>query len=75
MEVDPILEVAEITDRVSKAMGPALLFENPKGYDIPVLINGFAGMRKMEIALQVNSVDDIAARIAEYLEMKTPPSR
>ncbi len=71
-EVDPILEITEIADRAVKQNGPALLFENPKGYDIPVLINGFAGMRKMEIALEVNSVDDIAARIAGYLEMKTP---
>ena len=71
-EVDPILEITEIADRAVKQNGPALLFENPKGYDIPVLINGFAGMRKMEIALEVNSVDDIAARIAGYLETKTP---
>ena len=71
-EVDPVLEITEIADRAVKQGGPALLFENPKGYGIPVLINAFAGMRKMELALEVNSVDDIAARIAEYLEMKTP---
>ena len=71
-EVDPVLEITEIADRAVKSGGPALLFENPKGYDIPVLINSFAGMRKMEIALQVDSVDEIAGRIAEYLEMKTP---
>ncbi len=71
-EVDPILEITELADRAVKSGGPALLFENPKGYDIPVLINAFAGMRHMEIALQVGSVDEIAGRIAEYLEMKTP---
>ncbi len=71
-EVDPVLEITEIADRAVKQGGPALLFENPKGYGIPVLINAFAGMRKMELALEVGSVDDIAARIAEYLEMKTP---
>ena len=71
-EVDPVLEITELADRAVKSGGPALLFENPKGYDIPVLINSFAGMRKMEIALQVDSVDEIAGRIAEYLEMKTP---
>ena len=71
-EVDPILEITEVADRAVKSGGPALLFEKPKGYDIPVLINAFAGMRKMELALQVDSVESIAARIAEYLEMKTP---
>ena len=71
-EVDPILEITEVADRAVKSGGPALLFEKPKGYDIPVLINAFAGMRKMELALEVDSVESIAARIAEYLEMKTP---
>ena len=71
-EVDPILEITEVADRAVKSGGPALLFEKPKGYDIPVLINAFAGMRKMELALQVDSVESIAARIAEYLEMKSP---
>ncbi len=71
-EVDPVLEITELADRAVKSGGPALLFENPKGYDIPVLINAFAGMHHMEIALQVGSVDEIAGRIAEYLEMKTP---
>ena len=46
-----------------KPGGPALLFEKPKGYGIPVLINSYASMRKMEIALEVDSVDEIAARI------------
>ncbi len=71
-EVDPILEITEVADRAVKSGGPALLFEKPKGYDIPVLINAFAGMKKMELALEVDSVESIAARIAEYLEMKTP---
>ena len=71
-EVDPILEITELADRAAKTGGPALLFEKPKGYDIPVLINSFAGMRKMELALEVDSVEEIAGRIAEYLEMKTP---
>jgi 4-hydroxy-3-polyprenylbenzoate decarboxylase len=44
-EVDPILEITEIADRAVKKGGPALLFERPKGYDIPVLINAFASMR------------------------------
>ncbi|MGH2921224.1 MAG: 3-octaprenyl-4-hydroxybenzoate decarboxylase, partial [Gaiellaceae bacterium] len=40
-EVDPYLEVTEITDRTVKAGGPALLFENPKGSRHPLLINQF----------------------------------
>jgi len=71
-EVDPHLEITAIADRAVKSNGPALLFENPKNHSIPVFINGFAGTRKMELALEVDSVESIAARIAEYLEMKTP---
>jgi 4-hydroxy-3-polyprenylbenzoate decarboxylase len=72
VEVDPILEIAQFADRSVKQGGPALLFEKPKGYDIPVLINSFASMRKMEIALEVDSVDEVARRISEYLEMRMP---
>jgi 4-hydroxy-3-polyprenylbenzoate decarboxylase len=39
IEVDPVLEIAEFADRAVKSGGPALLFEHPKGYSIPVLIN------------------------------------
>jgi 4-hydroxy-3-polyprenylbenzoate decarboxylase len=72
VEVDPILEITEFADRAVKSGGPALLFEKPKGYGIPVLINAFASMRKMEIALEVRSVEEIAARIVELLEMRVP---
>src|SRR5580658_5507697 len=71
-EVDPELEITEFADRSVKNGGPALLFENPKGSKIPVLINAFASMRRMEIALEVDSVDEIAGRITEYLEMRMP---
>jgi len=72
LEVDPILEIAEFADRSVKSQGPALLFEKPKGSRVPVLINAFASMRRMELALEVGSVDEIAARISEYLEMRMP---
>src|SRR5476649_57044 len=72
VEVDPILEITEFADRAVKQGGPALLFEKPKGYTIPVLINGFAGMRKMQLALEVDSVEEIARRIVEFLEMRMP---
>ena len=62
-EVDPILEIAEFADRAVKQGGPALLFEKPKGYAMPVLINAFASVRRMELALEVASVEDVAARI------------
>src|SRR3954469_14336914 len=70
LEVDPYLEITEFADRSVKKGGPALLFENPKGSKVPVLINAFASMRRMEIALGVDNVDEIAARISEFLEMR-----
>src|SRR5690242_13637317 len=72
IEVDPRLEITEFADRAVKAGGPALLFEKPKGSKVPVLINSFASERKMQIALEVDSVDDVARRISEYLEMRMP---
>ena len=72
VEVDPVLEITEFADRAVKHGGPALLFEKPKGSRIPVLINAFASMRRMELALEVDSVESIAQRISEFLEMRMP---
>src|SRR6201991_1629644 len=72
VEVDPILEITEFADRAVKQGGPALLFEKPKGYTVPVLINAFASMRRMELALEVGSVEEVAGRIVEFLEMRMP---
>src|ERR1700677_3808154 len=72
LEVSPELEIAEFADRSVKSGGPALLFEKPAGSEIPVLINAFASMRRMEIALEVSSVDEVAGRISEFLEMRMP---
>lgn len=71
-EVDPHLEITEFADRSVKNGGPALLFERPKGSSVPLLINAFASMRRMEIALEVDSVQQIADRITEYLTMQMP---
>ena len=71
-EVDPHLEITEFADRSVKSGGPALLFEKPKGSNVPVLINAFASMRRMELALEVSSIDEVAARITQYLEMRVP---
>ena len=71
-EVDPYLEITEFADRSVKTGGPALLFERPKGSSVPVLINAFASMKRMELALGVDSVEDVAARITDYLQMRPP---
>ena len=62
-EVDAELEIAEITDRVSKQGGPALLFENVRGHSIPVLINALGSRERMMIALGVSDYGDITERI------------
>jgi 4-hydroxy-3-polyprenylbenzoate decarboxylase len=72
LEVDPHLEITEFADRSVKHGGPALLFEKPKGSSVPVLINAFASMRRMELALEVDSVQQVADRITEYLQMQMP---
>lgn len=71
-EVDPVLEVAEITDRVSKKMGPALLFEKVKGSRYPLLINAFGSYRRMALALGVESLEEVAARLEELLDTSPP---
>ena len=70
--VDPELEIAEITDRVSKQFGPALLFENVQGSGIPLLINAFGSSRRTNIALETPTLDDLAQRVSELLELKAP---
>ncbi|MBI4446831.1 MAG: menaquinone biosynthesis decarboxylase [Acidobacteria bacterium] len=72
VEVDPLLEVSEITDRVSKKLGPALLFENVKGSSVPLLINAFGSYRRMSLALGVQSVEEVGRRLEELLDMKPP---
>jgi 4-hydroxy-3-polyprenylbenzoate decarboxylase len=70
--VDPELEISEITDRVSKAGGPALLFRNPRGSDLPVLINQFGSMKRMSLALGGEHLDAIGERLGGVLEMQIP---
>jgi 4-hydroxy-3-polyprenylbenzoate decarboxylase len=72
-EVSPELEITEITDRVTKAGGPALLFENVKGHlGHKVLINQFGSERRMALALGVSSIDEIADRISGLMNVKAP---
>ncbi len=63
------LEIAEICDRVVKQGGPALLFDNVEGYDIPVLINMYGTEQRMAWALGVEKLDDLVGRIRELLGM------
>lgn len=73
-EVDCELEITEITDRVSKMSGDknvALLFENVKGYDMPVLMNAFGSMERMALALGVESIDEAAEAIDKILKLQT----
>ncbi|MFL5807998.1 MAG: menaquinone biosynthesis decarboxylase, partial [Flavisolibacter sp.] len=62
--VNPKLEIAEITDRISKTSGggKALLFENT-GYEFPVLMNAYGSEKRMCLALGVSHLDDVTAEI------------
>ena len=82
-EVDPVLEITEITDRVSKNVGagvspvqpggPALLFKNIKGHPgAQVLINQFGSARRMNLALEVDALDQVADRIRAFMDVKSP---
>ena len=71
-EVDPVLEITEITDRVTKAGGPALLFEKPKGSRVPLLINMLGSHRRMNLALEVEKLDDAAGRIRSMIDFQSP---
>lgn len=72
--VDPILEIAEITDRVSKSGygGKALLFENT-GYDFPVLMNAYGSERRMCMALGVEHLDDVAREVEALFKLLSSP--
>lgn len=72
VEVDPELEISEITDRISKKGGPALLFERVKASAMPVLINALGSESRMNLALGVNSIEEVAARISDLLDFRSP---
>lgn len=70
--VNPDLEITEITDRISKVYGPALLFENT-GYEFPVLINSMGTEKRMAMALGVEMLDDVAQQIEGLFKTLTGP--
>ena len=66
------LEITEITDRVSKAGGPALLFEKVEGHSAPLLINAFGSSKRMAMALGVEDIEEIGREIEALIQMPLP---
>ena len=75
IEVDPYLEMTEICDRTLRAGGPAILFENPKGHDVPVLGNLFGTPRRVALGMGEDSVDALreVGRLLAQLKEPEPP--
>ena len=71
-EVDTSLEIAEILRRVSYTDGPAVLFENVRNYEIPVLGNAFGSIKRLEIGLETKDFSEIGQRIADMTKMEIP---
>jgi 4-hydroxy-3-polyprenylbenzoate decarboxylase len=74
-EVDPYLEMTEISDRTLRGQGPALLFENPKGFDTPVLCNLFGTPTRVAMGMgqdDVQALRDIGELLA-FLKEPEPP--
>lgn len=75
LPVNPNLEMTEICDRTLRAKGPALLFENPVGYDVPVLANLFGTPKRVALGMGAESVDalrDIGRLLATLKEPEPP---
>ena len=72
--VSPILEISEITDRVTKKKGPALFFEKTEGHAFPVVTNLFGSEKRLRLALGGESPDEIGKRLQDLLEMAPPAS-
>jgi len=70
--VSPCLEITEITDRVCKSYGPALLFENVKGSRLPVLTNAFGSLKRIGLALEVPDLDTLGKEVLEFMEVEAP---
>ncbi|HCO60803.1 MAG TPA: 3-octaprenyl-4-hydroxybenzoate decarboxylase, partial [Porticoccaceae bacterium] len=75
VEVDPHLEITEICDRVLKAEGPALLFENPRGYDIPILANLFGTPERVALGMGQESTEALrdVGKLLAFLKEPEPP--
>ena len=72
-QVSVDLEIAEILRRVMyENDGPAILFENVEGYDIPVLGNAFGSLRRLKMALDMENFEDIGERVTALTRLKMP---
>jgi len=71
-QVDSDLEIAEILRRVMYANGPAVLFENVRGFDMPVLGNAFGSVKRLQLALEMEDFTQIGQRIADMTKMEIP---
>src|SRR6056300_1881421 len=73
-EVDPNLEMTEISDRTLRGGGPALLFENPKGYDIPVLANLFGTEERVAMGMGAETTEALReiGELLAYLRQPDP---
>ena len=71
-QVNSDLEIAEILRRTMYANGPALLFENVKDYDMPVLGNAFGSLKRLEIGLETSDFTEIGQRIVDMTKMEVP---
>ena len=69
IEVDPELEITEITDRVSKKFGNALVFNNVKGSKFPLVINAMGTYERLNLGFGVNDLDEIARQIEGYMDV------
>ena len=74
-EIDPNLEMTEIADRTLRGGGPALLFENPKGYDVPLLANLFGTEKRVAQGMGANSIEALReiGELLAYLRQPDPP--
>lgn len=75
IEVDPYLEMTEIADRVLRASGPALLFENPKGHNVPVLANLFGTPRRVALGMGEEDTEALreVGKLLALLKQPDPP--
>ncbi|MFU2048570.1 4-hydroxy-3-polyprenylbenzoate decarboxylase [Avibacterium gallinarum] len=74
-EIDPYLEMTEISDRTLRAGGPALLFENPKGFEMPVLCNLFGTAKRVALGMGQNDVSALreVGKLLAFLKEPEPP--
>ena len=75
-EVDPYLEITEISDRTLRSGGPALLFENPKGSSVPLLANLFGNTRRIALAMGQEDTEGLrdVGKLLAFLKEPSPPS-